>query len=108
MNYQKVKSKDHLFIFDRFYLDLLVDQQRMRLAGFHKLIKFLNVFVPTPDKILVFIGDPIEIHKRKPELTEKEIRKLNSSYMQIKGAEIIDTTENSIENVYEKLIRIIF
>lgn len=69
----KVFSKSKLFIFDRYFYDVIVDPKRMRikLPGF--VIRFFFVFVPKPDLLLCLGGDAETLYRRKPETSLEEV-----------------------------------
>ena len=96
-------SKNHLIIFDRYFLDLLIDSKRSRIGGQKTLIKFLYFFIPKPDIQIYLVGDASEIRQRKPELTVDEINELvqgYSFYGNIHG-NVIDTSYLDADEVYD-------
>lgn len=71
--------KDHadanrrcLVLYDRHFLDILVDPVRFGLSS-NKGAKFLYRFVPKPDLIILLKDTPERIYARKPELPRDEI-----------------------------------
>ena len=63
------------WIFDRYYYDYLIDPKRGRINLPTWILKFGQVIIPEPDIILCLGTDAITIHKRKPELTLKEVER---------------------------------
>ena len=63
------------WIFDRYYYDYLIDPKRGRINLPTWILKFGQVIIPEPDIILCLGTDAKSIHKRKPELTLKEVER---------------------------------
>lgn len=98
--------KTHLWIFDRYYYDYLLDQRRARLNMPEWIIKLYGIFVPRPDLTLCLGGDPEKIYARKPETSLEEVKRQTEVLHQFcknhKNAVWIDTTlkpEESINSV---------
>lgn len=107
-NYFKIKSKKEYIIFDRYYLDLAIDQPRMMISGMLPLIHFLYFFVPKPSIQITLYGDPKLISERKHELTAEEVEVLNDKYKSIPGAYIIKTTGVPLEDTLKKVNTLVF
>ena len=87
--------KTHVWIFDRYYYDYLIDPQRGRIQLPEWMIRFYGLFVPTPDIIICLGTDAKKIHERKPELpleeVERQVNKLQNFARKHKKAVWIDT-----------------
>jgi len=68
-------KKQNLYVFDRYFYDYLIDPQRSRIKLPKWLIKSIVYFFPQPDLILCLGGDPLVIHKRKPEISLEEVKR---------------------------------
>ena len=64
-----------VWIFDRYYYDYLIDPKRGRISLPRWLLKVGQLIIPEPDLILCLGTDAASIHKRKPELTLKEVER---------------------------------
>lgn len=71
----KKSIRSCIWIFDRYYYDYLIDPKRGRINLPTWILKFGQVIIPEPDIILCLGTDPTSIHKRKPELTLKEVER---------------------------------
>ena len=64
-----------VWIFDRYYYDYLIDPKRGRIKLPRLILKVGQLIIPEPDLILCLGTDAASIHKRKPELTLKEVER---------------------------------
>lgn len=71
--YPKIATKSKVFIFDRYYYDYYIDQRRSRTSLPQWVLRFGEIFVPTPDLILCLGGSPQKIYDRKPETSLDEV-----------------------------------
>jgi thymidylate kinase len=62
-----------VFIFDRYYTDLLSQPARFGIKGFSGLRTFLFRFIPKPQLSVLLYEDPENILRRKAELTLEEL-----------------------------------
>ena len=69
------RVRNELVIFDRSFLDLLVDPRRYRLAGSSGLARLLNRLLPQPDMTIVLDAPAELVRARKPELEIEELRR---------------------------------
>ena len=69
-----------LVIFDRYYDDILVDYKRYRYGGNVSIAKLVRYFIPKPDIYLVLTTDASIIHKRKQEVSLKELERQICDY----------------------------
>ena len=100
--------KTHLWIFDRYYYDYIVDPLRARLSLPSWIIKLYGFFVPTPDLIICLGGDPNKIYARKPETSLEEVKRQTQVLQKFcnshEKAVWVDTTvapEESIHNAMQ-------
>ena len=100
-------SRDVVWIFDRYYYDLFIDQKRARLSMPQWIIDMLGKIVPDPDVIICLGGDPKVIFERKPETNLDEVTRQMNALKQLckkKGnAHWIDTTTEVGTTVYAVL-----
>ena len=99
-----------MVIFDRYFLDLLIDPKRARIKGFENLLKFFYRLIPQPDISIFLVGDGDEVNARKPELGVQEINELCElySFYSVTFGDLIDTTQKNEEAVlkeFEQKIR---
>lgn len=100
-------NSDKIYIFDRYYLDLLIDQKRMMISGHKLIIRLMAFFVPYPDITICLLGAPEKISNRKKELTVAETANLIEGYGQIANSICLDTTVLSLHEVTTRIESII-
>ena len=102
--------KTHIWFFDRYYYDYLIDPRRGRISLPKWILKFYGFFVPTPDIILCLGGDPPKIYARKPETSLEEVTRqtnvLKSFCNSNRKAVWIDTTTTPQESIDAAMIAI--
>lgn len=102
--------KTHIWLFDRYYYDYLIDPRRGRISLPKWILKFYGIFVPTPDIVLCLGGDPGKIYARKPETSLEEVTRqtnvLKSFCNSNKKAVWIDTTTTPQESIDAAMIAI--
>lgn len=95
--------KTHLWIFDRYYYDYLIDQRRARVNLPEWIIKLYGILVPRPDLTLCLGGDPEKIYDRKPETSLAEVKRqteaLKTFCKKSKNTAWIDTTLKPEESI---------
>ncbi|NMB80542.1 MAG: hypothetical protein GYA14_01855 [Ignavibacteria bacterium] len=108
----KLRNGLNLVIYDRHFVDMIIDPVRFGIHKNHSIILQLLFYItPKPNYMLYLIGEPEEIFNRKGELSINEIRdqqfnikklnKLSRRIIIIRNADI-DTTNNEILlNIYE-------
>ena len=65
--------KTHVWLFDRYFYDYLIDPRRARVSLPQWMLKLYSFFVPAPDIILCLGGDPQKIFARKSETSLEEV-----------------------------------
>ena len=65
-------SRAFAVCYDRCLLDMAVDPLRFGLASSRGVVGLWK-WLPKPDLVVLLTGDPEDIHRRKPELSEDEI-----------------------------------
>jgi len=102
-------KKTTIWFFDRYYYDYIIDQKRSGIKLPVWLIKFYEIFVPTPDLILCLGTDPVLINSRKPELpldeAERQVSELKSFCKTKSNAIWIDTGDKSVESTINFTMR---
>lgn len=102
--------KTHIWLFDRYYYDYLIDPRRGRISLPKWILKFFGFFVPTPDIILCLGGDPKKIYARKPETSLEEVARQTKVLKEFcnsnKKAVWIDTTTTPQESIDAAMIAI--
>ena len=74
------RRRRSLVVFDRHFLDYLVDPERSRVRRGTWAARVLAAFLPRPRLTVVCTGDPEEIHARKRELPLEEVRRQVAEY----------------------------
>jgi thymidylate kinase len=75
-------SFNKIVLYDRCYLDMQADPRRYGLPN--KLgLEWLATFYRPPDAVILLVGDPVDIHNRKPELEVDEIQYIYTQWMSI-------------------------
>lgn len=95
-------------IFDRYYYDFIVDQERSALKISKSLVKVIyKLFVPKPKRVYFIKVNPIIAHNRKKELTINAINKINNEYDQlVKEFKNFKTIENNdLDIAYNELLK---
>lgn len=78
--YRKIyPSSGIVWIFDRYYYDLLLDQKRCRITLPNWIIRMFGIIVPKPDFTLCLGGESRVIYSRKPETSLTEVSRQMSS-----------------------------
>jgi thymidylate kinase len=102
--------KTHIWLFDRYYYDYLIDPRRGRISLPKWILKFFGFFVPTPDIILCLGGDPEKIYARKPETSLEEVTRQTKVLKEFcnsnKKAVWIDTTTTPQESIDAAMVAI--
>ncbi len=99
------RAKGMLVVFDRHYVDLLVDPKRYRYGGSLWLARLVGRLVPKPD-LFVVLDLPAEVaHARKPEVPLAEARRLRERYLELArylpNAHVVDASRPLEEVVAE-------
>jgi thymidylate kinase len=68
---RQMRGRGELVLFDRFFFDSYIQRRFMNVPW--RLLDYFARLVPVPDLVVCLVGDPAELHRRKPELTEQEI-----------------------------------
>ena len=107
-------TKSKVFIFDRYYYDYYIDQRRSRTSLPHWILRFGEIFVPTPDLTLCLGGDPKKIYERKPETSLEEVTRQTEVLRRFcdkrKKAVWVDTTltpEESIQMAKQAIVEML-
>ena len=109
MNWVKIKpllGKEYVVIFDRYYLDLVVDSERMRIS-LNKNFLFLvyKFFIPKPQITVYLEADSEIIKDRKKELSKYRIKELQFLYHRFISSEkkhlIINTSQLTVDQEKE-------
>ena len=95
--------KTHVWIFDRYFYDYLIDPRRARVSLPKWILKLYAFIVPTPDIILCLGGDPQKIYARKPETSLDEVTRQTEALSDFcnnrKKAVWVDTTTTPQESI---------
>jgi len=101
---------DTVVIYERYYYDILVDQERYGLLIPISIRTFANHFIPAPNTIILLDASGKILHARKGELEITEIER--QRMMMIKylhnfdGFHIVDVTTSSPDEVADCVLRI--
>jgi thymidylate kinase len=72
-----------LIIFDRTFVDLLIDPRRYRIRGGAGLTKCLGRWLPQPDLYVILDAPASVVHRRKSELSAEEIERQRDALLQL-------------------------
>ncbi|MGC6582152.1 MAG: dTMP kinase [Akkermansiaceae bacterium] len=100
------RAKSHVILSDRYYLDLLVDQQRYLYGGPDWLARFFLRFLPRPDFTAVLLTDADTILARKAEVEKPELERQLVAYRELAEslgdrAVVVDVAQSAEEVVAE-------
>lgn len=100
----------HLWVFDRYFYDYLIDPYRSRVSLPRWIIRSFCFFMPKPDLVLCLGSDPELIHQRKPELplaeVERQVDELKKLCGRLSNSVWIDTgcsIDESVDNALEAI-----
>lgn len=74
------RSKGHLVVFDRHYLDLLVDPRRYRYGGPMSAARYVARMVPRPDLVFILDAPAETLQSRKSEVPMAETERQRAAY----------------------------
>ena len=83
-----LKIKSNLIVYDRYFLDILLDPKRYRVDSPSWYIYFLNLLVPEPDIIFVLDTAPETAMARKAEIPLHELIEAELKYRELSGRKI--------------------
>ena len=103
------KIKSTLVLVERYYYDYSIDKVRYNLNLSDKFLSFFGHFVLKPDVIFILTGDSKKLLDRKHEITIDEIdeqkKKLNERFINNPKAVFIDTTEGTVDECVNKMLK---
>lgn len=77
------RARGQLVIFDRHYIDLLVDPRRYRYGAPLWIARLVGVLIPKPD-LFILLDLPAQVARsRKPEVPLEEARRLRKRYLDL-------------------------
>jgi len=86
-----------LVMYDRHFVDILVDQRRYRYAGPKWVLKILCALAPPPDLVIVLDADASVLQSRKqevaPEVTAQQCASYRKLAQGIRQAKIVDAAQ---------------
>ncbi len=102
-------SRESLVVFDRYYLDIVIDRERVRISLPRKFLYYIYLlFIPKPDISFYLDCDSSIIISRKPELSLNRIVLLQNLYKiylyKEKGLKIVPTFKNSVCESRQKIL----
>jgi thymidylate kinase len=104
------RGAGRLVLFDRHYVDILVDPRRYRYGGPAWLAALVAWLVPSPDLWIVLDAPPEIIRSRKDEVGIEELAWLRLSYLQLaarlENAHVVDVTV-ALEEVVDRVAELI-
>ena len=100
-----------VIIYERYFYDIIFHPRRYMLKNTPILGKFLSRLTIQPDLTIVLTGNPDIIHRRKPELTTKEIFRqtsiMKSSLSVLCNAVFFNVDNQSPQEISDKIITLI-
>lgn len=104
------RGAGRLVLFDRHYVDILVDPRRYRYGGPAWLAALVAGLVPSPDLWIVLDAPPEIIRSRKDEVGAEELACLRVCYLQLaarlENAQVVDVTV-ALEEVVDRVAELI-
>ncbi len=92
------KISSTLFIFDRYYDDLIIDQKRYRYGGPIFLLKWVRFLIPKPDLIFCLDAEAEILQARKAEVSFEECKRQREAYkeliLKLPNGHVIDSSQN--------------
>lgn len=76
-------KNDRFLLYDRYIYDFLIDPYRSRIKLPFWIRRAFAAIVPQPRLVFILLTDAETIFRRKPELTEDEIRALTAKYQEL-------------------------
>ena len=70
-------------LYDRHFIDILVDPVRYRYGGFKWLLPLMAQFMLKPDLIILLDAPVLVLHQRKPELSMEERHRQQIAYLNV-------------------------
>lgn len=77
------RMQRRVVVFDRHYVDLLVDPRRYRFGGPLRFAQWVARLIPQPDLWLVLDADPKILQQRKREVTFDETARQRRAYVEL-------------------------
>lgn len=97
---QKIQAK--LFVFDRYYYDILVDPKRLRYGGPSGPARWVGTFIVKPDVLIILDVPPEVVQQRKQDVSYEESGRQREEYQKLakslNHATVIDASQ-SLEKV---------
>lgn len=75
-----LRAKGRLVIYDRHFIDLMVDPRRYRYGGPRWLPRWMARLIPTPDLVFLMDAPPDVLFQRKQEVTREEVARQHAAY----------------------------
>lgn len=98
LNVRPQLARGFLFIFDRYFYDIVIDPLRFRYGGPMWLARLAMHLVPRPDICFILTAPPDIVLTRKQDLTYEELEKQYSTYTelarQLHFAHHVDATQS--------------
>lgn len=105
-----LRAKGQLVIYDRHFIDLLVDPRRYRYGGPHWLPRWVARLIPAPDLLFLMDAPPDVLLQRKQEVTREEVARQRIAYRDLVSSlpngRIVDATRE-LPQVVDAVERII-
>jgi len=79
----RLRAKAHVVLFDRYFLDLLVDPTRYRFGGPFGLARFCSKLIPKPDLIFLLDAPTAVLQSRKQEVPAEETERQRQAYRSV-------------------------
>ncbi len=90
-------ARSTLVLYDRHFLDILVDVRRYRYGGPVWLLRLIWLLIPKPDLILLLDAPPALLQERKQEVSFEETARQRNAYLALvrsmENGRIIDATQ---------------
>ncbi|MDB5406760.1 MAG: thymidylate kinase [Rhodospirillales bacterium] len=104
------RAAGRLVVFDRHFVDILVDPRRYRYGGPAWLTALVARLVPSPDLWIVLDGSPEIIRARKDEVGAEDLARLRLGYLRLaarlENAEVVDVA-GALDEVVDRVAELV-
>ena len=102
-------GRQKLVVYDRCFLDMVVDPLRYGLPTGNG-VRLIWSLLPKPDRIVALVGDPVAIHRRKPELPIADVGEQLATWRGLAAAGLVSDSVNvdrPIDDVVESVRKLV-
>jgi len=103
----KFLYKNKIFLYERYFHDIMIHPKRYGVKNIPFLSKFLNFLLTEKKHYILLNGDEKKIFNRKSELSISEIKRQNKEYkilLKNEKIHIFDTTTNNPNKIFRQIL----